>query len=111
MFYDMYMKTRLSILICNLLDLKAENEQLKARIKELETQLNNLNLELKSSQELTETLVVINEQFGKENDDLYRKLGVYENLRKPRIMEENPKSKRKHARYQINFITGLKLSI
>jgi regulator of replication initiation timing len=102
------MKTRSSILICNLLDLKAENEQLKARIKELETQLNDLDLELKDSQELTKTLITINEQFGKENDDLYRKLSMYEKyekLRKPRIMEKNPNFKRKHARYHMNFIT------
>ena len=103
------MKNGLSLF--NLLDLKAENEKLKVRIKELETQLNDLNLELKGNQELTETLTIINEQFGKENDDLYRKLSVYEKLRKPRIMEERLSSKRKHARYHVNFKSWFKPSI
>ena len=72
------MKTSLSLF--NLLDLKEENEKLKARIEVLEAQLNDLSLELKGSQELTETLTIINEQFGKENDDLHRKLSIYEKL-------------------------------
>ena len=98
------MKTSLSLF--NLLDLKVENEKLKDYIKDLEIQLNDLSLKLKDSQELTETLTIINEQFGKENDDLYRRLSIYEKLRKPRIMV-----KRKHARYHINFKSWFKLSI
>jgi hypothetical protein len=100
------MKTSLSLF--NLLDLKVENEKLKDYIKDLEIQLNDLSLKLKDSQELTETLTIINEQFGKENNDLYRRLSVYEKLRKPRIMEN---FKRKHARYHINFKSWFKLSI
>src|SRR5579864_8204358 len=100
------MKTSLSLF--NLLDLKVENEKLKDYIKDLEIQLNDLSLKLKDSQELTETLTIINEQFGKENDDLYRRLSIYEKLRKPKIMEN---LKRKHARYHINFKSWFKLSI
>jgi hypothetical protein len=103
------MKTSLSLF--NLLDLKVENEKLKDYIKDLEAQLNDLSLKLKDSQELTEILTIINEQFGKENDDLYRRLSVYEKLRKPRIMEERQNFKRKHARYHINFKSWFKLSI
>src|SRR5262249_2677111 len=95
------------IFIFNLLDLKAENKKLKAHI-------NNLNLELKNSQDLTKTLTIINEQFRIENNDLYRKLSVYDKIRMPRIMEERLNFKQpnrlgscKHARYHINFINCL----
>ena len=100
------MKTSLSLF--NLLDLKVENEKLKDYIKDLEIQLNDLSLKLKDSQELTETLTIINEQFRKENDDLYRRLSIYEKLRKPKIMEN---LNCKHARYHINFKSWFKLSI
>lgn len=73
----------------------------------LETQFSKISLELKETQDLNETLIAINEEFGKENDDLYKKLEIYKNLRKPRIVEER-KGIRKHARYHMNFITVLK---
>ncbi|CAG8731746.1 4341_t:CDS:2 [Rhizophagus irregularis] len=78
-------------------DLKVENEKLKAHVEELETKLNKIFLELKETQDLNETLIAINEEFRKKNDDLYKKLEIYKNLRKPSIVEKG-KSTRKHAR-------------
>ncbi|POG61478.1 hypothetical protein GLOIN_2v1814034 [Rhizophagus irregularis DAOM 181602=DAOM 197198] len=86
-------------------DLKVENEKLKAHVEELETKLNKIFLELKETQDLNETLIAINEEFRKKNDDLYKKLEIYKNLRKPSIVEKG-KSTRKHARYHhMNFIS------
>ena len=95
----------------NLLDLKVENEQLKDYIKDLEAQLDDCNKKLKDSQKLTEILTIINEQFRKENDNLYRRLGIYENLQKLRIIEERLNFKHKYVRYHINFKSWFKLSI
>ncbi|RGB30460.1 hypothetical protein C1646_793679 [Rhizophagus diaphanus] len=78
-------------------DLKVKNKKLKAHVEELEMQLNKISLKLKESQNLNETLIVINEKFRKENNDLYKKLEIYKHLRKPRIMEER-KSTCKHAK-------------
>ncbi|RGB27385.1 hypothetical protein C1646_674019 [Rhizophagus diaphanus] len=78
-------------------DLKVENEKLKAHVKELKMQLNRISLELKESQDLNKTLIVINEEFRKENDDLYKKLEIYKHLRKPKIAKEK-KSRCKHTR-------------
>ena len=108
MFYDIHLKTGLTLYWLS--DLKVENEKLKANVEELETQLNKITLELKEAQDLNETLIAINEEIGKENDDLYKKLEIYKNLRIPRIVEER-KSTRKHARYHMNFITGLKIFV
>ena len=79
----------------NLLDLKVKNERLKDYIKDLEAQLDDHNKKLKDSQELTETLTIINEQFRKENDNIYRRLGIYkifksqESWKKDQILNVN----------------------
>ena len=71
-----------------------ENAKLKARIKELQLQLDETNKELQEVRELNEAILTINEEFGRENDELYKKLEAYKNLRRPRSMLHS----RKHSR-------------
>ncbi|RGB25074.1 hypothetical protein C1646_772243 [Rhizophagus diaphanus] len=78
-------------------DLKVENEKLKAHVEKLEMQLNKIFLELKEFQNLNEILIVINEEFEKENNDLYKKLEIYKHLRKLRIVKER-KSTHKYTK-------------
>ena len=50
---------------------------LKAQIKDLQQQLDRVTKELQESRELNETILMINEEFRRENDDLYKKLEQY----------------------------------
>jgi hypothetical protein len=70
---------------------------LKARIKDLQQQLDRVTKELQESRELNEMILMINEEFGQENDDLYKKLEQYRGIRKPRSMQKRRVSKRKRS--------------
>jgi len=62
--------------------------KLKAKNKELEQRLEMANKELLDLQALNQSIIAINEEFGRENDDLYKKVGQYETLQKPRSMQK-----------------------
>jgi TolA-binding protein len=83
--------------LLTLIELKADNAMLKARIKDLQQQLDRVTKELQESRELNETILMINEEFGRENDDLYKKLEQYKGIRKPRSMQKRRVSKRKRS--------------
>jgi hypothetical protein len=63
-----------------LLVLREENTRLRAKNKELEQKLEMANKELLDLQALNQSIIAINEEFGRENDDLYKKVGQYETL-------------------------------
>jgi hypothetical protein len=78
-----------------LLDLNAENAKLKAQNKQLQQKLDQVSKELRESRELNKVIMTINDQFGRENDVLYKKLESYEMLRTPQSMRNT--WKRKHS--------------
>jgi hypothetical protein len=49
-------------------------------------------------QALNQSIIAINEEFGRENDELYKKVGQYETLRKPRSMQKHHTHKKHHRR-------------
>ena len=67
---------------------------MREQIKELQQQLDKVNNELQESQDLNKTILMINEEFGKENDSLYKKLEFYKNLKRPKGLQMNKKRKR-----------------
>ena len=46
---------------------------------------------------MNQTLITINEEYGRENDGLYKKLDLYKNLKKPKTMESRKKRKRSRS--------------
>ena len=46
---------------------------------------------------MNQTLLTINEEYGRENDGLYKKLDLYKNLKKPKTMELRKKRKRSRS--------------
>ncbi|PKK55823.1 hypothetical protein RhiirC2_801427 [Rhizophagus irregularis] len=57
--------------------------RLRAKNKELKQKLEMANKELLDLQALNQLIIAINEEFGRENDKLYKKVGQYETLQKP----------------------------
>jgi hypothetical protein len=81
-----------------LLVLREENMKLKAKNKVLEQRLEMVNKELLDLQALNQSIIAINEEFGRENDELYKKVGQYETLQKPRNMQKHHTHKKHHRR-------------
>ncbi|CAB4419163.1 unnamed protein product [Rhizophagus irregularis] len=78
--------------------LREENMKLKAKNKELEQRLEMANKELLDLQALNQSIIAINEEFEQENDELYKKVGQYETLRKPQSMQKHHTHKKHHCR-------------
>ena len=62
----------------------------------MQQQLDKVNKELQDLQDLNKTLIAINEEFGRENNNLYEKLELYKNLKRSSNMQvkkrKRPKS-------------------
>ncbi|CAB4419510.1 unnamed protein product [Rhizophagus irregularis] len=56
------------------------------------------NKELLDLQALNQSIIAINEEFEQENDELYKKVGQYETLRKPQSMQKHHTHKKHHCR-------------
>ncbi|CAB4390840.1 unnamed protein product [Rhizophagus irregularis] len=54
--------------------LRAQNEQLRQQVNEITKQLQTVTSKFNSSQEENQTLLMINNEFGRKNDKLYESL-------------------------------------
>ena len=79
-----------------LLVLRQENTKLRAKNRDLEQRLEMVNKELMDLHALNQSIIAINEEFGRENDELYKKVGQYETLRIPRSMQKHHIHKKHH---------------
>lgn len=79
-----------------LLVLRQENTKLRAKNRDLEQRLEMVNKELMDLHALNQSIIAINEEFGRENDELYKKVGQYETLRIPRSMQKHHTHKKHH---------------
>uniref|UniRef100_U9USW1 Uncharacterized protein n=2 Tax=Rhizophagus irregularis TaxID=588596 RepID=U9USW1_RHIID len=67
--------------------LRAQNEQLRQQVNEITEQLQTVTLKFNSSQEENQTLLMINNEFGLENDKLYKSLERYRSVKLPRSLQ------------------------
>ena len=70
---------------------------MRAQNKDLQQQLAKVTTELQDTQDLNQTLITMNEEYGRENDSLYKKLDLYKNLKKLKTMESRKKRKRSRS--------------
>ena len=92
-----------------MLALREENVKLRAQNIELKQQLGKVTNELQESNNFNKTIIAINEEFGRENDELYEKLDQYKNLRVPRsIQKSQVHKKRKHSSSDEDYEMSLK---
>ncbi|CAB4440170.1 unnamed protein product [Rhizophagus irregularis] len=72
--------------------LRAQNEQLRQQVNEITEQLQTVTSKFNSSQEENQTLLIINNEFGRENDKLYESLERYRGKRLTKRSYDNESS-------------------
>jgi hypothetical protein len=75
---------------------------LRAENKELQQKLAKVINELEETNELNQALIVVNEEYGKENDNLYKKLELYKNIKRPKSIESRKRCKRSKSASSLN---------